>query len=137
MAGKNPYIKGPETKLPEKPFKVTYEPNHVTVEVNPQKIPYGRIGEPGSILDIALANGVDIEHVCGGVVACSTCHVIVKKGLDSCSEATDAELDQLDNAPGNTLQSRLACQCVPDGTEDMEIEIPSWNRNVVKETPHD
>ena len=134
--GKNPYIKNPEIRLPEKPYKVTCTPNGVTIPVDPKKIPYGRVGEPGSILDIALANGVDIEHVGGGVVACSTCHVIVKKGLQSCSDATDSELDQLDNAPGNTLQSRLACQCVPDGTEDIEIEIPSWNRNAVKEVPH-
>src|SRR5881628_4081513 len=64
-----------------------------------------------SLLDIALGAGVDLEHACGGVCACSTCHVIVKAGLESCNEGTDDEFDQLDEAPAITLQSRLGCQC--------------------------
>ena len=67
---------------------------------------------------------------------CSTCHVIVRKGFDSCNESTEDEEDMLDNAPGLTEHSRLSCQCVPDGTADLEVEVPSWNRNAVKETPH-
>jgi 2Fe-2S ferredoxin len=57
----------------------------------------------------------------------------VKQGLESCSEATDDELDQLDEAPATTLQSRLACQTVPNGTMDVVVEIPEWNKNLVKE----
>ena len=52
-------------------------------------------------------------------------------------EATEDEEDQLEEAPGLTIQSRLSCQCVPDGTMDLIVEIPSWNRNVVKEAPHE
>jgi 2Fe-2S ferredoxin len=81
-----------------------------------------------------LGNGIDVEHACGGVCACSTCHIIVKKGLDTCNEATDDENDQLDEAPGLTLQSRLGCQCVPNGEQDLIIEIPEWNKNLVKES---
>jgi 2Fe-2S ferredoxin len=77
-----------------------------------------------------------MEHTCGGVCACSTCHSIVRQGLASCSEATEEEEDQLEEAPGLTIQSRLSCQCVPDGTMDLVVEIPAWNRNAVKETPH-
>jgi len=44
--------------------------------------------------------------------------VVVKEGLESCNEATDAELDELDEAPGITPKSRLGCQTVPDGTTD-------------------
>ena len=73
---------------------------------------------------------------CGGVCACSTCHVIVHEGLESCNEATDAELDQLDEAPGVTPKSRLGCQCVPDGTKDIVVEIPDWNKNYAKEAEH-
>lgn len=140
MAGSNPYIKEGEARLPEQKYRVTFQEmdhgeTHV-VEVDPDKIPYGRTGRPGSLLDIALAHGIDIEHTCGGVVACSTCHSIVRQGLASCNEATDDELDQLENAPGITIQSRLSCQCVPDGTMDVLVEIPAWNRNAVKETPH-
>ena len=32
-----------------------------------------------------------------------------------------------------TLQSRLSCQCVPDGSTDLVVEIPEWNKNLVKE----
>jgi len=103
------------------------------VEVDPAKLPYSREGQKGSILEIALGNGVEIDHACGGVCACSTCHVVVRKGIESIPEATDDENDQLDNAPGLTPQSRLACQSVPDGTQDLVVEIPSWNRNLVKE----
>lgn len=140
MAGKNPYITNPDVVLPTRKYTVTfiekeYDETHV-VEVDPERIPYGRTGLPGSLLDIALAADIDVEHTCGGVCACSTCHVIVRQGLASCSEATDDELDQLDNAPGLTVQSRLSCQCVPDGTMDLVVEVPAWNRNAVKETPH-
>jgi 2Fe-2S ferredoxin len=45
-------------------------------------------------------------------------------------------LDQLEEAPGTSIKSRLGCQCVPDGTRDIVVEIPAWNRNAVKETPH-
>jgi len=140
MAGTNPYIKHSEAKLPTKKFKITYvEAEHnetLEVEVEPDRIPYGRTGRPGSLLDIGLAHGVDIEHTCGGVCACSTCHVVVKQGLASCNEETDDEMDQLEEAPGLTIQSRLGCQCIPDGTMDLVVEVPSWNRNAVKETPH-
>jgi 2Fe-2S ferredoxin len=47
--------------------------------------------------------------------------------------ASDDEEDQLDNAPGLTPTSRLACQAVPNGTCDVVIEIPDWNRNFAKE----
>jgi ferredoxin, 2Fe-2S len=77
-----------------------------------------------------------LDHACGGVCACSTCHVIVHEGLESCNEPTDDELDQLDEAAGVTAKSRLGCQCVPDGTRDLVVEIPEWNKNYAKEAEH-
>ena len=133
MGGTNPYIKPVETKLPTRKYTITFLPENVKVEVDPAKLPYSREGQKGSILEIALGNGVDIDHACGGVCACSTCHVIVRKGSESIPEATDDENDQLDNAPGLSPQSRLSCQAVPDGTADLVVEIPDWNRNLVKE----
>jgi 2Fe-2S ferredoxin len=133
MGGTNPYIKPVETKLPTKSYTITFLPDDVKVVVDPKKLPYSREGLPGSILEIALGNGVDIDHACGGVCACSTCHVIVRKGFESIPEATEDEEDQLDNAPGLTPQSRLSCQSVPDGSMDLVVEIPTWNRNLVKE----
>lgn len=135
MGGSNPYIEQVEAKAATESFTVTFRLPDETldVQVDPSKIPYGPTGQPGSLLDIAMGAGLDVEHACGGVCACSTCHVIVKEGLDSCSEATDDELDQLDEAPAITLQSRLACQCVPDGSTSLVVEIPEWNKNLVKE----
>lgn len=133
MGGTNPYIAKPKVALPTKPYTITFVNKGVTVTVDPSKIPYGPTGLPGSILDIALGAGVELEHVCGGVCACSTCHVIVKQGLESCNEPTDDELDQLDEAPAITLQSRLGCQTVPNGTMDLVVEIPDWNKNLAKE----
>ncbi len=136
MGGSNPYIEQAETEIATKPFTITFKtPKGIQeVKVEPDKIPYGDTGLPGSVLDVALGAGIDLEHACGGVCACSTCHVIVKEGLDTCSEATDDENDQLDEAPGITLQSRLACQCVPNGEQNLVVEIPEWNKNLVKES---
>ena len=139
MGGTNPYIEKAEVERPKTSYKIAFRVptgDPIIFEVDPAKLPYGPTGLPGSILDIALnggAAGLDLEHACGGVCACSTCHVKVVKGLESCNEATDDELDQLDEAPDISLNSRLGCQCVPNGTMDVEIEIPAWNKNLVKE----
>jgi ferredoxin, 2Fe-2S len=136
MGGTNPYIEKTEVELPTKPYTVTFvhpDKTRQVIQVNPDKVPYGPTGLPASILDIAMGAGIDLEHVCGGVCACSTCHVVVKQGLETCSEGTDDEFDQLEEAPALTLQSRLGCQCVPNGTKDVVIEIPAINKNLAKE----
>jgi ferredoxin, 2Fe-2S len=136
MAGSNPYIKAPLVERPRTKYSITFcfpgKPDQ-KIEVDPADIPTGGTGLPASVLDIALGSDIDIDHACGGVNACSTCHVIVKKGHSSCNESTEAEEDQLDKAPGLTPQSRLACQCVANGTEDLVVEVPNWNRNLVRE----
>lgn len=134
MGGINPYQQQVESKLPTRSYTVTFLPEGKTVTVDPAALPLSREGRAGSILDIADGNGVDIDHACGGVCACSTCHVIVRDGFDSMSEATEDEEDMLDEAPGLELTSRLACQAVPDGSTDVVVEIPGWNRNHAKET---
>ncbi len=133
MGGKNPYVDEVKFERAKQKFTVTFLPAGKVVEVDPNKIPYGSTGLEGSLLDIALGNGVDIDHACGGVVACSTCHVYVNKGRGTCNEAAEAELDQIDNAPKPRFSSRLACQAVPNGKENLEVEVPNWNRNAVRE----
>jgi 2Fe-2S ferredoxin len=137
MAGVNPYIEKPRVSLPVRAFKVTFveeDTGQETVfEVDPAQIPYDRTGEPGSLLDIATGAGLEIDHSCGGVCACATCHVYVSKGLDTCPPATEDEEDMLDTARGLTPESRLSCQCVPNGTQDLTVVIPKWNKNLVKE----
>ncbi|MCA9461227.1 MAG: 2Fe-2S iron-sulfur cluster binding domain-containing protein [Nitrospira sp.] len=135
MGGSNPYIEKSVLETAQSTFKVKFISSEQSIEitVDPSKIPYGETGLPGSILDIALGQGIDLEHACGGVCACSTCHIKVKEGLETCNEPTDDENDQLDEAPDLSLQSRLACQCVPNGTRNLIVEIPEWNKNLVKE----
>ena len=100
MSGVNPYIEQPEFKLSKQSFQVTFQPMGKTVNVNPGERLEETDGLPGSLLQLALDNDIDLDHSCGGVCACSTCHVIVRSGLDSCNEATDDEEDMLDLAPG-------------------------------------
>jgi 2Fe-2S ferredoxin len=133
MAGKNPYIAETDVPLPKKKYRITFLPAGTTLEVDPAKLPYGRNGLAGSILDLAHGADVALDHACGGVCACSTCHVVVKQGLETCNEASDDELDQLEEARGLTMESRLGCQCVPDGSKDVVVEIPGWSRNLVQE----
>jgi 2Fe-2S ferredoxin len=140
MGGQNPYIQTPEVGRPTRPFTVTYvseeSGERTDVRVDPKEIPYADHGLPGSILDIAEGAGVEINHSCGGVCACSTCHVYVTEGGETCPAATDDEEDMLDEAPAVTSESRLSCQCVPNGTKDLIVVIPKWNRNQVSEAQH-
>jgi 2Fe-2S ferredoxin len=107
-----------------KSYKLSFKPNGTVVEVDPTKIPYSETGNPGSVLEIALGNGVDVEHVCGGNIACSTCHVYVLEGLETCTSISADEEDQLQNASDRKENSRLSCQCVPDGSKDVVVQIP-------------
>jgi 2Fe-2S ferredoxin len=85
-----------------------------------------------SICDTLLANGVDIEHACEKQAACTTCHVILRRGFDSLEEASEKEEDMLDKAWGLEASSRLSCQAkVAD--EDLEIEIPKYTINYERE----
>ncbi len=137
MGGVNPYIRKVPMNRPDGPYKITFIDEATgeskTYVMNPETFPYGHIGLDGSLLAIADEAGVEINHSCGGVCACSTCHVYVTEGLKTCSSATEDEEDMLDEAPAVTSESRLSCQCVPNGTADVVVVIPKWNRNQVKE----
>jgi 2Fe-2S ferredoxin len=102
--------------------KVTFLPLDVTVEVDDEKYPLADHGQPGSLLDIALAHHIELPHNCGGSCACTTCHVIVREGEDHLSEMQSDEEDRLDMAEGLTIRSRLGCQAVVRG--DVVVEIP-------------
>lgn len=115
-------------------YRIQFLPDDVSVEADASHPVETRDGLAGSILALALKNHLEIDHACGGVCACSTCHVIVREGFESLSEASEKEEDMLDLAPGVTLQSRLACQAVADGSANLVVEVPAWNRNLVAES---
>lgn len=78
--------------------------------------------EGESILDIALENNIDLHHNCGGVCACSTCHVYILEGEENLPEITDKEEDFVDRAINPRLESRLGCQCLIQG--NVSVCIP-------------
>ena len=66
---------------------------------------------PGdSLLETSIKLGAKHGSACGGVCACSTCHVWVKKGFASLSDMEDGEADYLDRAYDVKPYSRLGCQ---------------------------
>ncbi len=111
--------------------KLTILPAGVTVEFDPATMPYSHHGKQGSVLDICLNHGIELEHACGGSCACTTCHVIVEAGEANVSEMDDDEADRVEQAADVKLRSRLGCQVVING--DVTVSIPSWNRNYISE----
>ncbi|MEZ4358720.1 MAG: 2Fe-2S iron-sulfur cluster-binding protein [Kofleriaceae bacterium] len=75
-----------------------------------------------NILEVAEDCGARVGHACGGNLACSTCHVWVRRGRESLPEVADKEDDIMDKAFDVRAESRLACQAVL-GDADVEVEI--------------
>lgn len=81
-----------------------------------------------SILDTALDNNINLHHNCGGVCACSTCHVYIEKGMENLPELSDSEENFIDRAVNPKLSSRLACQCEING--DVTVIIPDQSVHI-------
>jgi 2Fe-2S ferredoxin len=78
-------------------------------------------GKGESILDIALAAGVSIQHACGGFCACTTCHCEVISGGENLENPDEDELERLSVLDGRTPTSRLACQAKLKG--DVTVRV--------------
>lgn len=113
--------------------RITFMPEGKTVEYEHGKLPYKDHGKPESILDIAINSGIRLDHACGGNCACTTCHVVVRKGKELLNEMDDDEADRLDMAADLQLDSRLGCQAQITKPGEVIVEIPAWNRNYVSE----
>ena len=97
--------------------KITFQPDGNSIVV-----PKGT-----SILEAAKKCHAEVGYACGGVCACSTCHVYVREGFDSLSEQTEKEEDILDKAFDVRPTSRLGCQSrVADA--DVVVEITPESR---------
>jgi 2Fe-2S ferredoxin len=82
-----------------------------------------------SVLEVALKNDIDLHHNCGGVCACSTCHVYVEQGEDMVEELSDKEEDFIDRAINPRLNSRLSCQCIlQEGDGDIIVRLPDQSQ---------
>lgn len=117
----------------DKLVRVTFMPEGKTVEFEFGTMPYDHHGKPMSILDVAENYGIFLDHACGGVCACTTCHIWAQDGASNLSEADDDEIDRMDMAADQQLNSRLGCQAVITKPGNYVVEIPKWNRNYVSE----
>jgi ferredoxin, 2Fe-2S len=97
--------------------KVRFEPEGIEIEV-----PVGT-----SILEASQKAHAQVGSACGGVCACSTCHVYVKQGLDDLAVPSDREEDIMDKAFDVRANSRLGCQSkiLRDATVVVEISRES------------
>ncbi len=116
----------------DKLVRVTFQPEGKTVEFEYGTLPYEHHGKPMSFLDVAENFNIFLDHACGGVCACTTCHLWIKNQA-GISEADDDEIDRMDMAADQQLDSRLGCQAVISRPGDYVVEIPKWNRNYVSE----
>jgi len=85
-----------------------------------------------SICEAALREGIKIEHACEMSCACTTCHIIVRKGFEVLDEASETEEDMLDKAWGLESNSRLSCQTSPE-EGNFTVELPKYTINQVSE----
>jgi ferredoxin len=87
---------------------------------------------PGQrLLDVAWAAREPLEGACEGVMACSTCHVIVEaEDFAKLPSASEEEEDLLDLAAHATRTSRLACQIILTADlKQLNVRIPPEARN--------
>ena len=82
-----------------------------------------------SILEITEDHDIHLNHNCGGVCACSTCHVYIESGEEFLEEISDKEEDFIDRAINPRLESRLGCQCIIlDQDAVIKVTIPDQSR---------
>ena len=98
--------------------KVRFEPDGIEVEV-----PLGT-----SFLEAARACDAHVGSACGGVCACSTCHVYVREGFDDLSEVKDREEDIMDKAFDVRPTSRLGCQAKLRAERTYVVEVSRESR---------
>jgi len=84
-----------------------------------------------TVQEITEDHDIHLNHNCGCVCACSTCHVYVLKGEEHFGEISDREEDFIDRAINPRIESRLGCQCIIQSDDaDIIIEIPD-QKNII------
>lgn len=94
-----------------------------------QPIILQNVAEGQSLLEVALTNEIELHHNCGGVCACSTCHLYVNEGDQFLEELSDREEDFIDRAINPRINSRLGCQCVlQEGSGNIVVTLPDQSQ---------
>lgn len=82
-----------------------------------------------SLLEVTEDHDIHLNHNCGGVCACSTCHLYVEDGDEFLEEISDKEEDFIDRAINPRLESRLGCQCIIlEDDAKITVTIPDQSR---------
>jgi len=69
--------------------------------------------EPGqSILELALLNNIPLQHDCGGICACTSCHLYVEEGMEFIDDQSRREQAFIERALNPRSNSRLGCQSI-------------------------
>lgn len=90
-----------------------------------EPITLNNVEDDQSLLEVALKNDIDLHHNCGGVCACSTCHLYLEQGEEFVEELSDKEEDFIDRAVNPRINSRLGCQCVlQEGSGAIVVTLP-------------
>ena len=132
MGGSNPYIEEVKYTPATKKFKVTFLPSGKTIEVDPAKIPYGHNGIPGSILDISEGIKAGLDHACGGVCACSTCHVIVRQGSSPATKPPTRSSTSSTRPPASRRNRVWAAKPFPTAPLTSSWKFPIGTRTTPK-----
>jgi 2Fe-2S ferredoxin len=78
-----------------------------------------------SLLELALENRLGLQHQCGGVCACTSCHLYVETGMEFIDEMSTRERDFINRAVNPQKNSRLGCQSLLiEGTGMVTVVIP-------------
>ena len=79
-----------------------------------------------SVMEVAIANGIEIEAACEGSMACATCHLICdSEWYDKIPHPSEEEKDMLDLAFNVTDTSRLSCQVrINDSLDGIIFSVP-------------
>ena len=94
-----------------------------------EPITFSNVEDGQSLLEVALKNDINLHHNCGGVCACSTCHVYVNQGDEFLEELNDREEDFIDRAVSPRINSRLGCQCVlQNGDGNIVLTLPDQSQ---------
>ncbi len=94
-----------------------------------EPLTFSNVEDGQSLLEVALKNDINLHHNCGGVCACSTCHVYVEQGDNFLEELNDREEDFIDRAVNPRINSRLSCQCIlQSGSGNITVTLPDQSQ---------
>ena len=82
-----------------------------------------------SILQTASRNGIPHVNACGGEGKCTTCRLLILKGIENCSPETEKEIVLKEKAH-TTDEFRLACQTTITG--DVTVRRLVLNKEDIK-----